>query len=90
MIYIATSAMDCDEEYIEESAITFGEWFKEHQKAPSPIYGHQSTTDHATTVDNSNIVGREGQHLARMIKESIFIRITISTLNRNIGKCNLP
>ena len=28
----------CDEEYIRESSRTFGERFKEHQKAPSPIF----------------------------------------------------
>ena len=29
-----------DKEYIGESARTFGERFKEHLKAPSPIYEH--------------------------------------------------
>ena len=29
--------VDCDEEYIGESSRVFGERFKEHQKAPSPI-----------------------------------------------------
>ena len=28
--------VECDEEYIGESSRTFGERFKEHQKAPSP------------------------------------------------------
>ena len=32
--------VECDEEYIGESSRTFGERFKEHQKAPSPIYDH--------------------------------------------------
>ena len=30
--------VECDEEYISESSRTFGERFKEHLKAPSPIY----------------------------------------------------
>ena len=30
----------CEEEYIGESARTFAERFKEHQKSPSPIYDH--------------------------------------------------
>ena len=30
--------VECDEEYIEESSRTFAEKFKEHLKAPSPIY----------------------------------------------------
>ena len=29
--------VECDEEFIGESSRTFGERFKEHQKAPSPI-----------------------------------------------------
>ena len=33
---------------------------------------------------------RERQGLARNIKESIFIRVNNPTLNRNIGKFNLP
>ena len=42
-----------------ESAITFGERFKEHLKAPPPIYGYHNTTGHTTTLDNFHIVGRE-------------------------------
>ena len=30
--------VECDEEYIVESSRTFGERFKEHLKAPSPVY----------------------------------------------------
>ena len=29
---------ECDEEYIGDSSRNFGEKFKEHQKAPSPIF----------------------------------------------------
>ena len=35
--------VECDEEYIGESSSTFGERFKEHLKAPSPIYNHYNT-----------------------------------------------
>ena len=34
--------VDCNEEYIGESLRTFGERFREHQKAPSPIYDHSN------------------------------------------------
>ena len=40
----------CDEEYIGESARTFEERYKEHLKAPSPIFEHQNITGHITTV----------------------------------------
>ena len=39
---------ECDDEYIGESARTFEERFKEHLKAPSPIYEHDNTTGHKT------------------------------------------
>ena len=50
--------VECDEDYIGESARTFGERFKEHLKHPSPIYDHSNTTGHSTTLDNFSILGR--------------------------------
>ena len=82
--------LECNEEYICEAARTFGERFKEHLKAPSPIYDHCNMTDHSTTLDNFSIVGREEQNLSRLIKESMYIRVNNPSLNRNIGKYHLP
>ena len=79
----------CDEEYIGETSRTFGERFKEHRKEPSPIHNHSCTTGHTTTQDNFKIIGREDHGTARTIKESIYIRVNSSTLNRNKGKFNL-
>ena len=56
--------VECDEEYIGESSRTFEERFKEHLKAPSPIYDHFNTTGHHVTIENFNIVGREDQKSA--------------------------
>ena len=78
-----------DEEYIGETARTFGERLKEHLKAPSPIYDHSNTTGHTTTINNFSIVGREVQNLSRLIKESMFIRVNNPSLNENIGKYHL-
>ena len=82
--------VDCDEEYIGESSRVFGERFKEHQKAPSPIFDHFNTTGHSITIDNFSIVGREDKNLNRAIKEALFIRVNNPSLNRNIGKLHLP
>ena len=82
--------LECDEEYIGETARTFGERFKEHLKAPSPIYDHSNITGHSTTLDNFNIVGREEHNLSRLIKESMYIRVNNPSLNKNIGKYHLP
>ena len=82
--------VDCDEEYNGESSRTFGERFKEHLKAPSPIYDHFKTTGHSVTLENFSIVGREDQNLSRLIKEALFKRVSNPSLNRNIGKYHLP
>ena len=82
--------VECDEEYIGKSARTFAERFKEHQKAPSPIYDHFNISGHNVTIDNFSIVGREDQNLIRTIKEALYIRVNNPSLNKNIGKYRLP
>ena len=42
---------ECDDEYMGESSRNFGEKYREHLKAPSPIFEYQNTTGHTTTVD---------------------------------------
>ena len=82
--------VDCNEEYIGESSRTFAERFKEHQKAPSPIFDHSNISGHQVNIDNFNIVGREDQNLSRTIKEALYIRVNNPSLNKNIGKYHLP
>ena len=82
--------LGCDDEYIGETSRTFGKRYKDHLKDPSPIHQHSNQTGHPTSHNNFQIIGREGNNLARNIKESIFIRINNPTLNNNIGKFNLP
>ena len=81
--------IDCNEEYIGESGRTFGERFKEHLKTPSPIFNHQNTSGHRTSIDNFKIIGREENNVARTIQEAMFIRVNNPSLNKNIGKYNL-
>ena len=82
--------LECEEEYIGETSITFGERFKEHMKAPSPIHDHSNITGHTTSLEKFSIVGRKEQNLSKLIKESMFIRVNNPSLNMNIGKYNLP
>ena len=82
--------VECDEEYIGESARLFAERFKEHQKAPSPIHDHSIRSGHEVNIDNFSIVGREDQNLTRTIKEALYIRVNNPSLNKNIGKYHLP
>ena len=82
--------LECDEEYIGETSRTFGERFKEHLKAPSPIHDHSNTKGHTTSLETFSIVGREEQNLSRLIKESMITRVNSPSLNKNIGKYHLP
>ena len=82
--------LECDEEYIGETARTFEDRFKEHLKAPFPIPDHSNTIGHTTNINNFSIVGREEQNLSRQIKESMFIMVNNPSLNKNIGKYHLP
>ena len=80
----------CEEKYIGESARTFAERFKEHQRSPSPIHDHCNTSGCKVTINNFTIIRREDQNLTRAIKEALFIRVNDPSLNRNIGKYLLP
>ena len=82
--------VECSDEYIGESSRTFGERFREHLKAPFPVYDNYNITGHCTTIENFSIVGREDQNLIRAIKEAIYIRVNNPSINRNIGKYHLP
>ena len=82
--------VDCEDEYIGESGRTFAERFREHMRAPSPIHDHFKNTGHEVSLDNFSIVGREDQSMARTIGEAMLIRVNDPSLNRNIGKYQLP
>ena len=81
--------LDCDEEYIRETARTLGERRKEPLKQPSPIHRHSQAVGHSIDNNNFNIIGREDWGQARTIKESIYIKVNNPILNQNIGKYNL-
>ena len=82
--------VDCDHEYIGESARNFEDRFKEHLKSPSPIHDHINISGHPVTIDNFFILGRENQNLIRLIKEALYIRANNPSLNKNVGKYHLP
>ena len=88
--FCLSSGREGIELYIGESGRTFAERYKEHMKVPSPIHNHHNTTGHDISIDNFSFVGRKDQNLPRSIKEAIFIRVNYPSLNRNIGKYQLP
>ena len=69
-----------------KSARNFGERFKEHQKAPSPIHDHINISGHTVSIEDFSILAREDQNLLRTIKEAIYIRANNPSLKRNVGK----
>ena len=46
--------VDCEEKYVRESGRIFGERFKEHLKALSPIYDNDNFTCHTKTIENAS------------------------------------
>ena len=83
-------SINCTEQYIWESGRTLGERYKEHLKAPSPIHLLTSTTGHPVSPECFTIVDREPQGLTRNIKEAMYIKVNDPSLNRNLGKFQLP
>ena len=82
--------MNCPEAYIGESGRALGDRVKEHLKGPSPIHQHSATTEHPLDPEQLNIVHKEVNSHSRTIKESMFIHVHDPTLNRNLGKYQLP
>ena len=50
-------------EYIRDSGTSFGDRFKEHLKAPSPIHHHSHTTGHPVDPECCTIVDRESPEI---------------------------
>ena len=80
----------CTEEYIGVSGRTFGDRYKEHLKAPSPIHLHTTITEHPVSPDCFSIVDRESHGMVKNFREVMYIRVNEPSLNRNLGKFQLP
>ena len=83
-------SINCTEQYIGESGRTLGERYKEHLKAPSPIHLHTFTTGHPVSPECFSIVERGAQGLTRNIKKAMYIKVNDPSLNRNLGKFQIP
>ena len=82
--------INCPEEYIGESGRAFWYRIKDQLKAPSAICQHSSSTGHPLSPDCFTIIHREAQGTSRNIKEAMFIYVNDPSLNRNLGKYQLP
>ena len=82
--------INCPSAYIGESGRSLGERVKEHFKAPSPIHLHSTTIGHPMDPEQFSIVHKEVNSQSRTIKEAMLIWVQDPTLNRNLGKYQLP
>ena len=82
--------INCPEEYIGESDRSFGDWFKEHLRAPSPIHLYSHSTGHPVSPNCFIIFNMESQAVTRNIKEAMYIWVNDPSLNRNLGNYQLP
>ena len=57
---------------------------------PLPIYEHGQSSEHCINVDSFSNVGRQAQGITRIPKKAIFIRVSDTSLNRNLAKLQLP
>ena len=73
-----------------ESGRSLGERIKEHFEAHSPVHLHSTTTGHPMDPEQFNIVHKEVNSHSRTIKEPMLIHVQDPTLNRNLGKYQLP
>ena len=82
--------INCTEAYIGESGRALGDRIKEHLKVPSPIHQHSGSAGHPLSPHCFNIIHQETQGPSRNIKEAMFICVNDPSLNRNLGKYQLP
>ena len=82
--------INCPSAYIGGSGRSLGERVKEHFKTPSPIHLHSTTTGHPMDPEQFSIVHKEVNSQSRTIKEAMLIWVQDPTLNRNLGKYQLP
>ena len=82
--------INCSEEYIGESSRTFVDRLKEHLRAPSHTHHHSHSTGHPVSPKSFTIDDRVLQGVTRNIKEAMYIHVNDPSLNRNLGKDQLP
>ena len=59
-------------------------------QGPIPIHCHNHSTRHPVSPECFTIVDKESQRVTRNIKEAIYIHVNDPSLNRNLGKYQLP
>ena len=81
--------LESDEEYIGQSARTFGERYKEHLRTLPPSMTMPIPWVIIPGWTTSPFWVGEAHNFARTIKKAMYIRINDPFLKRNVGKCQL-
>ena len=81
----------CPEEYIGESSRTFGDRLKRtSQGSIPPSINIAAPQDTQSAPECFTIVHRESQGVTKNIKDAMYIHVNDPSLNRNLGKYQLP
>ncbi len=85
---------DCDEKYVGETGRTLGERYKDHIKSSqSAIYRHAEQTGHnipSVEEEEIQVLCKESNPIYRKLTEAMYIKYNDPSLNRNIGKADIP
>ncbi len=91
---ISCGDTNCGEKYIGETGRTLEERYKEHASdTKSALTQHRKDTGHPIPDiqdDQVQIIDSEDNTIKRRIVESLYIKVNDPSLNRNIGKTEIP
>ena len=89
--HIKCAEPTCSDSYVGETGRTLAERTSEHSKPPSALHMHHTDQGHPLpSLDHTSILSGEPNKFRRYVKESIFIRAVDPSLNKNVGKYELP
>ena len=84
------SCSDCPASYVGETGRSLGTRMSEHNHDNSAVKMHASSTGHEIRPDKAKILDKESNWFTRGIRESIYIKVHRSSLNRDVGRYYLP
>ncbi len=91
---ISCGEVACSAKYIGESGRTLEERIKDHtSQASSALHQHMTVTGHPIPTvmdDNIQVITTESNIAKRRIIEAMYIKVNDPSMNRNVGKSEIP